>query len=70
LDGGQVLLLGATRATVKDKVERLVRLAVDFSLRELLVLSEEFWVKADVSRLVDTVNVTETSGDREVWRNG
>ncbi len=55
---------------MKDKVERLVRLAVDFSLRELLVLSEEFWVKADVSRLVDTVNVTETSGDREVWRNG
>ena len=32
----------------------------------LLVLAEQFWVEADVSRLVYTVYIAEPSGNREV----
>jgi hypothetical protein len=35
----------------------------------LLVLLEEFWPQLDVSWLVDAVDVTETSGNREEWRD-
>lgn len=31
-----------------------------------LVLGEEFWVETNVSGLVNTVHVTETSGDGEI----
>jgi hypothetical protein len=39
-------------------------------LNVLLVLPEEFRVKLDITRLVDTVNIAETSSDREVWGDG
>jgi hypothetical protein len=39
-------------------------------LNVLLVLAEEFRVKLDITRLVNTVNITETSSDREVWGDG
>jgi hypothetical protein len=35
-------------------------------LDELLVLLEQFRAELDVTRLVNTVDVTEASGDREV----
>ena len=38
----------------------------DRILDELLVLAEKFWVELDVTRLVYTVNVTESSGNGEV----
>ena len=34
------------------------------------MLAEEFRVKLDITRLVNTVNITETSSDREVWGDG
>jgi len=33
------------------------------------VLAQELWVQLDVSWLVDTVNVTKTSSNGEVWGN-
>jgi hypothetical protein len=35
-----------------------------------LVLAEEFRVKLDITRLVDTMNIAESSSDREVWGDG
>jgi hypothetical protein len=36
----------------------------------LLVVTEEFWPEGNISRLVDTVNVSETSGNGEVGGDG
>lgn len=36
----------------------------------LLVLAEQFWVEADVSRLVYTVYIAEPSGNGEVRADG
>lgn len=35
-----------------------------------LVFAEEVWSEDDVSWLVDTVDVSETSGNREAWGDG
>jgi hypothetical protein len=66
-DGIGELLLGGTGSTVEDKEDWLVLLGSDRLLDVLLVLAEELWVELDVSWLVDTVDVSETSGDGEVW---
>lgn len=68
-DGILKLLLGGSRSTVEDEVNWLVRLGVLRVLDELLVLSEKLWVELDVSWLVDTVDVSKTSSDGEVWRD-
>lgn len=66
-DGIQILLLGRSGSTVEDQEDWLILLCSNSILDVLLVLAEELWVKLDVSWLVDTVDVTETSSDREVW---
>jgi hypothetical protein len=51
---------------VEYEEDGLVILALDLLLDELLVLLEQFRAELDVTRLVNTVDVTEASGDREV----
>jgi hypothetical protein len=68
-DGIRELLLGGTRSTVEDEEDWLVVLGTDLLLDVQLVLAEKLWVQLDVTWLVDTVDVTETSGDGEVWGN-
>jgi hypothetical protein len=48
----------------------LVFLCSNSILNILLVLAEEFWVKLDVTRFVNTMNITETGSDRKIWRDG
>ena len=52
---------------MEDQEDWLLLLSSNSILNELLVLAEELRVQLDVSWLVDTMNVTETSGDGEVW---
>jgi len=52
---------------VEDEEDWLLLLRAGLLLDVLLVLAEKLWVKLDVTWLVDTVDVTETSGDGEVW---
>jgi len=52
---------------VEDQEQRLLLLSVDLLLGVSLVLAEQFWVKLDISWLVNTVNVSESSSDREIW---
>lgn len=66
-DGIQELLLGRSGSTVEDQEDWLVVLGSNSLLDMGLVLAEELWAELDVTWLVDTVNVTETSGNREVW---
>jgi hypothetical protein len=66
-DGVGELLLRRTGSTVEDEEDWLVLLGSDGILNMLLVLAKELWVELDVSWLVDTVDVSETSGDGEVW---
>jgi len=54
---------------VEDQEDWLVFLGSYGVLDKLLVLAEKLWVELDVSRLVDTMNVSETSGNGEVWGN-
>lgn len=61
------LLLGRSRSTVEDKEYWLLKVALDGVLDVLLVLLEKLWVEFDVSWLVDTVHVSETGGNGEVW---
>jgi len=69
-DSIQVLLLRGSRSTVEDQEHWLVLLGSNGILDILLVLAEELRVELDVAGLVDTVDVSETSGDREVWGDG
>jgi hypothetical protein len=69
-DGLLVLLLGGAGATVEDEEDGLVLVGLDLLLDVGLVLGEELGVQADVAGLVDTVDVTETSGDGEVGGDG
>jgi hypothetical protein len=55
---------------VEDQEDWLVLLSSNSILDILLVLSEELWVKLDISWLVNTVDVTKTGSDGEVWRDG
>lgn len=66
-DGVLVLLLGRTGTSVKDEENWLLLLGTGLLLNVLLVLLEKLWVKLDVTWLVNTVDVTETSGNGEVW---
>jgi hypothetical protein len=54
---------------VEDQENRLVLLGSDGILDILLVLAEELWVKLDVTRLVDAVNISETGSNREERRD-
>jgi hypothetical protein len=51
---------------VEDKVHWLV-FGGSLLLDILLMFVEELWVKLDVARLVDTVDVSETGGNGEEW---
>ena len=52
---------------MEDEEDWLVLLGADGGLDVGLVLAEKRWLELDVSWLVDTVDVSETGGDREVW---
>jgi len=52
---------------MEDQEDWLVLLRSNGILDILLVLTEKFGVELDVTGLVDTVNVAESGGDREVW---
>jgi hypothetical protein len=66
-DRVQVLLLGGSRATVENQENRLVFLCSDGILDVLLVLAQQFRVKLNIARLVDTVDIPEGGGYREIW---
>jgi hypothetical protein len=61
------LLLGRTRSTVEDQEDWLVLLSSNSFLNILLMLAKQFWLKLNISGLVDTVDVSESSGNRKVW---
>ena len=80
-DGFVVFCLGTSAATVEDEetcirhdlergVQRLIFLAVELFFGVGLVFAEELGLEADVAWFVDTMDVSESSGDREVWSNG
>jgi len=52
---------------VEDQEDWLLLVRLDGILDVLLVLGKKLWVKLDISWLVNTVNITETSSNREVW---
>ena len=62
---GKLLLAGSGTA-VEDEEDGLLVLGASLLLDVLLVLAEELWAKLDVAGLVDTVDVTESSGNGEV----
>ena len=66
LDRLGVLLLGGAGATVEDEEDGLVLLGLDLLLDVGLVLLQQLGVQTDVAGLVDTVHVTEASGNGEV----
>ena len=68
-NGIQVLLLRRSRSTVEDKENRLVLLRSNGILDILLVLAEKFGVELDIAGLVNTMHVTESGSNGEVWRN-
>lgn len=65
-DGNVELLLAGTGTTVEDQEQGLVLRSVDLLLGVGLVLAQKLGVELDVTRLVDTVNVAESSGNGEV----
>lgn len=64
------LLLGRARSSVEDEVDREGVLRLELLVGVRLVLGEELGLELDVSGLVDTVDVSETGGDREGGRDG
>ena len=70
LDRLGVLLLGGAGATVEDEEDGLVLVGLDLVLDVFLVLLEQLRVELDVAGLVDTVDITETSGNGEVGADG
>jgi hypothetical protein len=54
----------------RGSVQRFIILAVELFFGVGLVFAEEFGLEADVAWFVDTMDVSESSGDREVWSNG
>lgn len=67
-DGVAVFFLGGPGTTVENEEDRLLFGALLF-LDVLLMLVKQLWVKADVARLVNAVDVAEASGDGEIRRN-
>lgn len=68
-DGLPEVVDAGSRSTVEDEEDRLVLLGTDGLLDVLLVLLEETGLELNVARLVDSVNVAETSGNGEVGGN-
>lgn len=66
-DGLLELVLGGSGSTVEDEEDWLVLLGTDGGLDVGLVLAKKRWLELDVSWLVDTVDVSETGGNGEVW---
>ena len=66
LDSGADLVLLGTGATVEDKEDGVLLVTLDLGTDVLLVLAEELGLERHVTGLVDTVDVTESSGDGEV----
>lgn len=62
-DGIGELLLRGAGTTVEDKEDGLVILGTELLLHILLMLAQKLGVELDVSRLVDTVNIAETSSN-------
>lgn len=54
---------------MEDEEDWLVFLGTNGGLDVGLVLSEKRWLELDVSWLVDTVDVSKTGGDGEIWRD-
>lgn len=54
---------------MENQENRLVLLCADGILDVLLVLAQQFRVKLNIAWLVDTVDVSEAGGYREVWRD-
>lgn len=52
---------------MEDQEDRLVLLCPNGVLDMLLVLAQKFGVELNVTRLVDTMYVTESGSDGEVW---
>lgn len=69
-NGVEVVLLAGAGATVEDKEDRLVILGLLLLGNVLLVLLEELGPELDISRLIDTVDVTETGSNGEVGGDG
>lgn len=69
-NGVKVLLLGRAGATVEDEEDGLVVVGLEGLLDVSLVLAEKLGVELDVAGLVNTVDVTEASGDREIGGDG
>lgn len=70
LDRLGVLFLGGAGATVEDEEDGLVLVGLDLVLDVFLVLLEQLRVELDIAGLVDTVDITETSGNGEVGADG
>jgi hypothetical protein len=66
-DGIDELLLRRSRSTVEDQEDWRVLLGSNGILNVLLVLAEELWVELDISWFVDTMDVSKTGSDGEVW---
>lgn len=68
-DGFLEVLDAGAGSSVEDEEDGLVVLGLLLLLDVLLVLLEEFGAELDVAWLVDSVDVSETGGDGEVWRD-
>jgi hypothetical protein len=66
-DRVKILLLGRSRSSVENQEDWLVLLCSNGILDILLVLTEKFGVELDITGLVDTVDVTKSGSDGEVW---
>jgi hypothetical protein len=60
-------LLAGSGSTVENQEDWLVLLCAYGILDKLLVLAEKLGVELDISRLVNSMDVTETGSDGEVW---
>jgi hypothetical protein len=64
-DSSVDILLSGAGTAVEDKEDGLVIISLELLLDISLVLAEKLRVQADVTRSIDTVNVTESSGNGE-----
>lgn len=51
---------------MKDKKDRLILCAIGLLFDILLMFAEEFWMQLYISRLVYSVDISESGGDGEV----
>lgn len=54
---------------MENQEERLVFLSIDLLLRVGLMLAQEFWMQADITGLVNSVNISKACSNGEVRRN-